>query len=343
MSLPWIRLLLVPICVSLPARAFAVDVAVMPVQGVNLSEGECDAIGVLFANAFASEARAVVASPLHTKPLLAQGKPVAAIAGQLGATRYVELRAVRLEQKIDVSGTLHGEDGGVLFQAEASAWGLESMDAALLALARSLVARRPISVGPPPYAPGVPPVARYEPVPVPRAPPDPNRTIHNHGVKVGIVAPRASDRSFSPAVMIEFDGRYGPQSYFLEFGAGLIIPTDESRTIYDDAGSTRLRATSGFIEIGGSYYLWSSSTAAYLGGGLSPALWTVEDGTQSHTSATCGAFGQVGITFMRDSRVNLFAEFRLTQLLLAVASQAQSRVTATHRPMILAFQGGLVW
>jgi hypothetical protein len=349
MSLSWIRLALVSLSVLLPARVFAVDVAVMPIQGVNLSEGESDAIGVLFANAFASEAHAVVASPMHTKPLRAEGKASAAIAGQLGATRYVELKAVQLGQRTDVSGILYGQDGRVLYRADISAWSLETMDAAMVTLARSLAFRQPIPAGPLPYAPGAPPVASYEAPPAPPEHPNPNRVIHDHGVKVGIAVPHASGKSFSPGVLIEFDGRYGPRNYFLEFGAGLMIPTDENNYDYNYnydyySSSRRLRATSGFLEIGGSYYLWSSNTAAYLGGGLSPAFWVLEDGNDSSASATCGAYGQAGITFTRDARIKLFAEFRLTQLLLAVASHADSSDdSGTHRPMILAFQGGLVW
>jgi hypothetical protein len=346
MSLSWTRLPLATLCVILPARVFAADVAVMPVQGVNLSEGESDAIGVLFANAFANEAHAVVASPMHTKPLRAEGKASAAIAGQLGASRYVELKAVQLGQRTDVSGILYGQDGRVLYRADSSAWSLETMDAAMVTLARSLAFRQPIPAGPLPYAPASPPVASYEAPPAPPERPNPNRVIHDHGVKVGIAVPHAAGKSFSPAVLIEFDGRYGPRNYFLEFGVGMMIPTDENNYDYNydyTSSSRRLKATSGFLEIGGSYYLWSSNTAAYLGGGISPAIWTVEDGYASHTSATCGAYGQAGITFTRDSRVKLFAEFRLTQLLLAVASQADSYVSDTHRPTVLAFQGGLVW
>ena len=39
----------------------------MPVEGVNLAPGECDAIGVLFANAFSRDAHVVVMSPLETQ------------------------------------------------------------------------------------------------------------------------------------------------------------------------------------------------------------------------------------------------------------------------------------
>jgi hypothetical protein len=342
MSLPWIRLLVVSLCVLLPAEVLAVDFAVMPVEGVNLSEGECDAIGVLFANALANEARAAVASPVHTKPLRAGGQSSAAAARQLGATRYVELRAVQLGQRVDVSGVLYGQDGGMLYRAETSAFGLDTMDAAVATLARALALRQPIPAGPAaPLAAGAGP---YGLPPPPERSPEVVPAQGAYGPKVGIAAPRASGKSFSPAILIEFDGRFGPRNYFLEFGAGLMLPTDDQY-----GGSDSIRVTSGFLEIGGSYYLWSGNMAAYLGAGLTPAIWELKLNYDSHTTATCGAYGQVGITFTRDSRFKVFAEFRLTQLLLAVAHPINTDrytdtvLSDTYRPMVLAFQGGVAW
>jgi hypothetical protein len=232
------------------------------------------------------------------------------------------------------------------------------MDTAVGTLARALAFQQPISspqpygaqpYGPRPYAPPAFRTANYPP-PAP-APPNPNRVIHDHGVKLGITQPRSSGKSFSPGILVEFDARYGPHDYFVEFGAGLVIPTDDN---YTTSGST-IRVTSGFLEFGGSYYLWAGNTATYVGAGLTPAFWILETGdssrsyqTNSHTSATCGAHGQVGITFMRDARLKLFAEFRLTQLLLAVAhplasSSSSESLSEPYRPMYLAFQGGVVW
>ncbi len=348
MSLSRIGLPVMSLCLFLPATALAVDVAVMPVQGVNLSEGESDAIGVLFANAFANQARAVVASPLHTKPLRAEGRTAPAIAAQLGATRYVELKAIRLDRQVQLSGVLYGQDGSVLFRAETTAWGLESMDTAVATLAQALALRQPVAV-PQAYAPAPYPVGPYELPPLPPAPRDPNRTVHDHGVKLGVVQPYASGKSFSSALLIEFDARYSVRDYFVEFGAGLLVPTDDN---YYTASRT-IRVGGGFLEFGGSYYLWAGQTAGYLGAGLSPAILNLETGdsssyaTDSHTTATCGAHGQAGVTFMRESRVKLFAEFRLTQLLLAVAhpvvTDYHSTQSDTYRPTVIAFQGGIIW
>jgi hypothetical protein len=244
-----------------------------------------------------------------------------------------------------VNGILYGQDGSVLFQAETSAWSLDTMDTAVLTLARALAFRQPVPASPLPYAPSVAPVASLEPIPPPQARPDPNATVHDHGPKVGIAVPRASGKSFSPSILIEFDGRYGPRDYFLEFGAGLLIPTDDNYN-----SSDTIRVTSGFLEIGGSYYLWASNSAVYLGGGLSPAFWTLETrNSTDHTSVTCGLYGQAGITFTRDSRVKLYAEFRLTQLVLAVANSlpgsyyGDPELGDTYHPMVLAFHGGVAW
>jgi hypothetical protein len=322
------------------AEARAAEVAVMPVSGVNLSEGDCDAIGVLFANAFARDARVAVASPLETAALREDGRPAAAIAAQLGAVKYVELDALQLGQRVKLGGVLYAKDGARLFQAETTAPSLEAMDVAIAALAHALAFGQPIALPALPEATA----SAYEPPPAPEPAPDPNAPRGSYGVKLGFALPHASGKSFAPGLLIQFDGRLGPRNYFLEFGAGLVFPTD------DQTGSSVIRLRSGYLELGGSYYLWEGNSALYLGAGLSPALWQLSSGYDDHTAATCAAYAQVGVTFTRNSRAKIFGEFRLYQLLIGVANpinDGTTYYTATlsdsYRPMVLAFQGGVVF
>ena len=338
------NLLLVALfCPFLAAEARAAEVAVMPVQGVNLSEGECEAFGVLFANAFARDARVVVASPLETKVSRGEGKTPAAIAAHLGATRYVELNALRLGQRVNIGGIVRAQDGAMLFRAETSAPSLDAMDFAISTLAHALAWRQPIPRGPSMDGYPASQESAYEVPVVPEALPDPTVPRGAYGAKVGGAMPMSSGKTFSPGVSIAFDGRYGPRDYFLEFGAGLMIPVN------DQYGSSGIRVTSGFVELGGSYFLWAGSAALYVGGGISPAIWSVELDTDSHTAATCGAYAQSGVTVTRDSRFKIFFEVRLTQLLLAVANPVSdgttygSTLSNTYRPMLLALQGGVGW
>lgn len=341
MHLKWTLLLTAAIWPFFPAQARAAEVAIMPVQGVNLSAGDCDAMGVLFARAFARDARVAVASPLETKPLLGEGGSAAAVAAQLGAVRYVEMSAIQIGKRINVTGILHARDGAVVFRAETSAGTLDDMDAAIARLSQALVWRQPI-----PRRSDVEeiPMAQEtlnEAPPAPVVPADPNASRGAYGAKAGIALPRYSGKSISPGVFLQFDGRYGPRPYFFEFGAGIMIPTD------DQYSSTSIQVTSGFLELGGSFYLWDGPAALYLGAGVSPAIWSSKVNLDTHTSATCSAYGQIGVTFTRDLRFKVFGEFRLSQLLLAVANPISdgtgyaTTISDPYRPLMFAFQGGV--
>ena len=327
----------------LGAQARAAEVAVMPVQGVNLSEGNTDAIGVLFANAFSRDARVAVASPLETRPLLTGGNTAATVAGQLGVTRYVELSALQIGQKIKIGGVLHAQDGAVVFRAETSARSLDELDTAIAMLAHALVWRRPIPRDQVMDESAAGQEASYEVPAVPETPPDPKVPRGAYGPKVGIAIPQSSGKTFSPGIFAEFDGRYGPRDYFLEFGAGLMIPTD------NQYNSSTIQVTTGFVELGGSYYLWQGSSALYLGGGVAPAVWSSQVNLDSHTSATCSVFGQVGFNLTRDSRFRIYGEFRFSQLILAVAHPISdgtgyaTTISDPYRPMLLTIEGGLGW
>ena len=315
----------------------------MPVQGVNLSEGTCDAIGVLFAKAFSRDARVVVASPLETKPLRDVGKTSAAIASELGAGRYVELSALRLGKKVQVGGIAYARGGAVLFRAETSAPGLNDMEAAIATLAHALAWDQPIPSGARPDGNPLGPEAAGDAPAAPGAPPDPDAWRRALGGKVGLVLPRAQGRSFSPSASAQFDGRFGPRSHFLELGGGVMVSLLDA---YDPSSS--IRVTGGFLELGGSYYLWAGSAALYVGAGLSPALWELRGShSGSHVAATCGGYGQIGATVTRDARARIFVELRVTQILLAVANPVSdgtaygSTLSDTYRPLLLALQAGV--
>jgi hypothetical protein len=341
MPLKWPLWFVASLCASLVTEARAAEVAVMPVLGVNLAPGDCDAIGVLFANAFAHDAHVAVASPLETKTLRGDGKTSVAVAVQLGVARYVELSALQLGQRVNLGGIIYVADGAMLYRAEISAPSLDAMDSAISALAHALAWRQPIPTVATPEAALASPETTYAAPAEP--PPDPKAPRGAYGPKVGLAIPRAAGKSFSPGILIQFDGRLGPRNYFLEFGAGLLIPTD------DQTGSSVIRVTSGFLELGGSYYLWEGNSALYLGAGISPAIWQSSMGLDDHTAATCAAYGQVGVTFTRNARARIYGEVRLSQLLLGVANPVSdgtmygSTPSDAYRPTMLAFQGGVGW
>jgi hypothetical protein len=329
--------------VATPASAAVV--AVMPVQGVNLSPGQCDAIGVLFTQAFARETNVSVASPLETAPLLAQGKTAAMVTGQLGATEFVDLRAVQSENRVTLAGIRYGKQGNEVFRSETAAPSIDDMQLAASRLARSLAWRQAIApmqyaVSPSPMvSSGEPTLAAPSVVEASR--PYPKAL----GIKTGLTFPWSHSRSYAPMMSFQFDARFGSRDAFIEIGAGGALATSSS-----SARPDVLRMSGVFAELGGSVYLSGGNIAPYLGGGISPRIWVVDSPNYSNSNGTtCAVYGQAGLTLTRDSRARLYAELRVSQYLIGLAegssnSYGDSRAVGdTLYPTEFALQIGLGW
>jgi len=322
----------------------------MPVQGVNLTEGQCEAIGVLFANALAREANAAIASPIETKQAVQQAKTLQAAATQLGAAEYVELRAIQLGAKVALGGIRYARDGRELFRAETSAASLDDMEVATARLARALAWRQPI-VG---MMPSETVAGTGEPAPMPSPAPTPKGYPSTLGVKTALIIPVASGRSISPMMSLQFDGRMGTRDYFVEFGAGFAIATD------NEYSSNSFRIDGVFAELGGSYYLSNGSIAPYIGGGVSPRIMASSVRSpnsmygdtyysdDSNTGARCALYGQIGVNFSRDSRSRIYSEVRVSQNVIGFSNQITnsndvSVSTGTFYPTEFALQVGIGW
>jgi hypothetical protein len=314
------------------SQARAAAVAVMPVEGVNVTEGQCDVIGLLFANALARELRTQVAPPLETKPVFARTRSAPATAAALGAVEYVQLRALQLGARVTVAGVRYTQGGAELFRAETAASSLDDMEAAAARLARSLAWRQPI--GGATYAPSMPsPV--WDPSSVASAPVQ-AQYPKALGVKTGLIFPVATGKSFASLMSLQFDGRIGSRDSFVEFGVGAAIPSSSAD------GSSTIQMGGVFAELGGSFYLSSASVAPYLGGGVSPRIWIADAPNSSDSAgATCTVYGQAGITFTRDSRVRIFGELRVNQYIIGLLERSQT--TETYYPTEFALQIGMGW
>lgn len=322
------------LCVS-AAHANTAVVAVMPVQGVNLSEGQCDVIGLLFTEAFARETRTTVAPPTETKPRLAQGRPPLAVATELGVLEFIELRALQLGSRVTVAGIRRAKTGAEIFRAETAASSLDEMEIAVARLARSLAWRQPM-VGPASVA------ELQSPVAMPESPQPPKSYPKALGMKTALIFPLASGRTIAPMMAAQFDGRIGSRDSFIEFGAGAAVPTSAS------SGSDVVEMGGVFVELGGSHYLSDGPVAPYLGAGLSPRIWIVDNPDVSDTGgATCVAYGQAGINFTRDSRARVYAELRVNQYIIGLANKVSTpdgtQTRGTYHPTELALQLGLGW
>jgi hypothetical protein len=125
------------------------------------------------------------------------------------------------------------------------------------------------------------------------------------GIRTAVVVPVAPDLETSAALLLQFDGRLEGSSYFLEFGAGLMLPSDFDSD--DGLGGV-------LAQLGANYYLTQTNVSPYIGGGLSPRL-TFGD----FSGAGLTANGQFGLMFMRHASSRLYVEVRVDQNLLPLS------------------------
>lgn len=294
--------------VLLPTTA-AAQVAVLPVEATNLAPGEADAIGVLLAQAYSSECGEEVIGPAQaSEALRLEGSPVAA-AAKLGAAEYIVTSAVHLASKLTLRSSLYRADGSPLFSQDMTARSLDDMEQVAKRLAAALYRR-------------VPAVD--------------TRTIHNvtategrvpnrtfvekvMGLKTAFYVPVAKGQRINQAISLQFDGRLEGEHYFLEFGAGAMLPTSGMDDDEDAYGGI-------FAEIGGSYYLMDDSVSPYVGAGVIPRLvFGFSDG-----GFQLVPYGQLGVMFMRESSSRLYVDFRVAQVVTPFTKETGTPVYDTE-------------
>jgi hypothetical protein len=332
MKLRWTLLSTLTLVLLSAAPALAAVVAVMPAQGANLTEGQCDAIGVLFANAFAREANVLVATPMETKPVLAGTRTSLAAAARLGVIEYIEITAVQLGNKTTLGAIRFSKEGREVFRSETTAMGLDDMQSAVSRLARSLAWQQPVPRGPGAVA---------DTVPLPEGPKHYPAAL---GIKSGIYFPVAKGRSFASMMSLQFDARVGTRDAFAEVGAGFAVPAN--------AGRTGIQMGGVYAEFGGGFYLSQGSIAPYLGGGVSPRIWVVDtsDGdysTGATTGATCTVHAQAGVNFTRDNRARIYGEMRVAQYIIGLSNEYWTpdgvMNTSSYYPTEFSMHLGIGW
>jgi hypothetical protein len=294
--------------VTLAASATsAAEIAVFPVNAINLDPGDAEAIGTVIAQAYARETGADVMAPRAVSRAAGEESNAATVAGWLGVEEYIEITAVGLIDKdadrhqrrrgaadgrIIVQAARRAKNGDVIYRAEMTATSLGDMEAVAARLARALHEKRPAA-----ETLALDTVTGKEAM-------GQNRTFTEKifGLKTGAMIPLASGRKFEPAVSLAFDTRLETKKYFLEFGGQLTVPTENNDAArgYGVLGG----------EIGGSYYLTDESISPYVGAGLLPRL-IIGEGID--TPANMAAYSQVGVMFARESSTRLYADIRIVQ------------------------------
>jgi hypothetical protein len=301
--------------------AAAAGLAVFPVQATNLEPGEADAIGVLMAGAYAREAGADVLRPAQVVKATKDVEPAGggpAVAAALGLSEYIEVTAVRLASKIAISTTLKRADGSFVYGAELTAASLDDVEQATARLARALYRRVPPSE-----------TQTLHTVTVTEGK-VPNRTFSETvwGLKTGVFQPLASNTDLRPQLILGFDWRFEALKYFLEFGVGMTLPSN-------DLG--RGEAYGGvWAELGGSYYLTDGFISPYVGAGVSPRLM---GGLEDNNVVKAAVYGQAGLMFFRQSHTRLYTEVRVVQNVIPFENKRGQDVFPTE----LGLNVGIGW
>ena len=293
-----IAVLTVAILACLTTSAFA-QVGVLPVKGTNLTEGETSAIGALIASAYSGQTEARVLGPDETGPALAQAGTEKDTATQLNLAEYISVTAVKLDQRIAIDATLYNKHGSRLYQARATAMSLDDMQAVSERIAISLFRRTELE-----HTQTLDNVTEKEAK-------RPTRTFAENvaGVRTAVVFPFAPDLDTAPMLLGQFDMRLEGEDYFLEFAAGLMLPSN-----FDDGGNSA--SVGGLVgQLGASYYLTHTSVSPYVGAGVSPRLLF---GDYSGAGLTVG--GQIGVMFMRQASTRIYVEGRVDQNVLPLST-----------------------
>jgi hypothetical protein len=277
-----------------PTAVWATEIAMVPVQCTNLTDGECAAVGAVFAGAFATASGAQVAlvpDPAAAAAPAPYAAPAAVPASAPPtAVERLTVSATRLTSRIALRAALNHIDGAPIHAVDMMATTLDDLPPAAERMSRALVNRTSVD-----QTMDLHNITKTEGRKV-------NRTTTEKvvGVKTALIVPFASGVDLDAMLAAQFDARFESDRYFLEIGAGLVLPSDSQ----NHKGYGGL-----FAEFGASAYLGADGSPLYVGGGVSPRLFfsSAEGGVQA------AIYGQVGLMFMRTSSTRLYLELRTSQ------------------------------
>jgi hypothetical protein len=212
--------------------AFGDDVAVFPVQGVNMDRSFVDAFGAVLAHRYAKVSGLRVVPPI---------KSAKVIGPDSNKTIVTVLRMSAEGEEI------HRSEMTLLTYGDIE----ESCDR----FARSLYNKIPIE-----KTRTLSSVTRREGL-------GHNKVFTEKltGVKIGGYYPLTTTEGFVTFVTIGYDFRMDSEDFFLEFGAGGRIPSaidENSKRVYGGM----------YFELGADYYIRNGVVGVYVGGGVSPFL-----------------------------------------------------------------------
>jgi hypothetical protein len=270
------RMLCLVVIILSANAASAAEVAVLPVHGTNITSGEAEAIGAILRDAYAEIA----------------GRDVSESKDPSGAAEYIETSVIRLQTKLVIRATLFAAGGTPVWTADITAASLDDVPPAADRLARALHERRDVA-----ETQTLKNITKTE-----TSAPNRVATEKVMGVKTAYIIP-TGDTTYSQMLSIQFDGRFEGETYFLEFGAGFMVPRNDD----EDVSYGAL-----FAEFGGSKYLTNESISPYIGIGVSPRIVFAND------ILGVAPYAQVGLMTMRESSTRAYIDLRIAQNVMPI-------------------------
>lgn len=280
------------------SRGVLAAVLVFPAEVTNVEPGEGEAVVAVVADAYANASGQQVTIVKADEGTAPGNYPER--AQSLGGQEYLVVRVVRLEQKVRVRVSRHRADGTVLSSESMTAVSLDDMEPVAERLALALSKGTTTDE------------TRNHRNVTGRETQAKNRMFNEKiiGIKAQLDMPFAKGVDIAPPVALGVDFKLETDSYFLEFGAGFMIPTP--------AKDNQAQLGGLVSEIGASMYLTDDEVSLYAGAGALPRILIAEGGGGG---ANVALYGQFGAMFARSSSSRFYTDLRVAQNVTRVPLQ----------------------
>jgi hypothetical protein len=291
---------------------FASDVAIFPVSITNLTNSQGDAIGAVMAQQYARISHKSVLNPAQTlAAVLADSGNLLSASQKLGVNEYVTMNAVALQSRILIEAILYDNTGKEVYRTQMTSASLDDIQEACDRMAGALINRATTEE-----------TMNLDNV-TEREGQEKNRLFVEKvkGVKTHVIYPIASEK-LEAMVAVGFDMRMEGKNYFLEFGAAPFFPTSG----LDMTGNNKYGGA--YLELGGSYYFRNDKfISPYVGGGISPRFIVGPS-----TGIGIAPFVQVGATFLRVSKMRMYADLRIAQNIIEMVLKDTNYYSPVYNP-----------
>lgn len=273
-------------------------------KAINLEAGQVESFGAVCSGAYARVSESQVINPTQAQSAVGENGSLVDAAKSLQAHELVELTLIDLSSqrgpgRLLISAVRRGVDGKEIFSAEFTAGSLddapEVCERIALSLTKKLAAKETIN--------------RHNVTAAEaRLSAKPNRLGSERviGVKTSFLGAFSAGATVNPLGSIAFNARLEQERFFIEFGAGALIPAVVSSSSTSYGGIT--------AEVGASYYLTDGDVSPYIGAGVQPRI--VFGGSVFNLAP----YAQVGLMLARQSSTRIYFDARVSQNVLPVST-----------------------